>query len=94
MVAAAPELGLDQLVELDLAGQPLRRWATREDRRDQVALQGLFSRDLPLWVDGAQVGALRVSGHAEAQLLEPVGELVCASLADGWAGLRASRGLA
>lgn len=92
LIEAAPALGLDQLVELDLAGQPLRRWATREDRRDQVALQSLFSRDLPLWVDGAQVGALRMAGHAEAQLLEPVGELVCASVADGWAGLRGARG--
>jgi len=92
LVAVAPDLGLDQLVELDPDGVALRSWSARAERRDQVVLQNVFSRDLPVYVGGAVVGSLRVAGQTEAQLLEPVGELVCASVADGWSALRSAVG--
>jgi UDP-GlcNAc:undecaprenyl-phosphate GlcNAc-1-phosphate transferase len=83
VVAAAPALGLDRVELLTAEGAPLRAWATEGALRTEVHLQSLFVRDLALHGLGGAAQRVRFGGHAEAQLLEPVGELVCLVVTDG-----------
>ena len=83
VVAAAPALGLDRVELLTADGAPLRAWATEGALRTEVHLQSLFVRDLALHGLAGAAQRVRFGGHAEAQLLEPVGELVCLVVTDG-----------
>lgn len=87
IIDAAPELGLDRV---ELRGAPdslARAWAPEGEVRVEVHLQSLFLRDLPLHAVGDGGLTVRFGGHAEAQLLEPVGELICVVISDGIAEL-------